>query len=92
MALESDLEKEVVNWVESQGGRALKLKIENERGFPDRTIIMPHGLIVFCELKRAGKRSKRYKQQEDMVKWLKRMGLPAAFCSTLEEVKGLCNG
>jgi len=90
MALESELEKAVCKWVESLGGRALKLKLENERGFPDRTIILPHGFIGFVELKRASGSTKKYEQQKRKVDWLKAMGLPAAFCSTLEEVKEFC--
>ena len=90
MAIESELEREVVKWVEDQGGRALKLKIENERGFPDRTIILPHGFIAFPELKRSRGSTKKYQQQIQMVEWLKSMGLPAAFCSTLDDVKELC--
>lgn len=90
MSLERNLESEVVDWVESQGGRALKLKIENERGFPDRTIILPHGFIGFAELKRARGSTKKYEQQKRMVAWLRSMGLPAEFCSTLKEVKDLC--
>jgi len=88
--LESELERDVVAWVESQGGRALKLKLDNERGFPDRVIILPDGFIAFAELKRSKGSTKKYKQQEKFVTWLKSMGFPSAFCSTLDEVKELC--
>lgn len=90
MPLESELEKEVVKWVEAQGGRALKLKIENERGFPDRTIILPCGFIAFVELKRPKGSTKKYEQQKRMVEWLKGQGFPAEFCETLDDVKRLC--
>lgn len=87
--LESELEREVVRWAESEGGRALKLKLDNERGFPDRTIILPGRAIAFPELKRAKGSTKRYEQQKRWVAWLQSMGLPSEFCSTLDEVKEL---
>ena len=86
--LESTLEDDVIKWAEAEGGRALKLKIENERGFPDRTIILPGARIVFPELKRPG-RNKRSKQQIEMVAWLQSMGLPSAFCETVDDVTEL---
>lgn len=83
--LESNLEDDVVKWAEAEGGRALKLKIENERGFPDRTIILPGGRIAIPELKRP-KRNKRSRQQIEMVAWLQVMGIPSAFCETIDDV------
>lgn len=91
MALESELEREVVAWAESEGGRALKLKMENERGWPDRVVMLPCGLIAFVELKRARGSTKKYEQQIRMINWLRSMGFPAAFCQTLDEVKELCD-
>lgn len=90
MPVESELEREVAEWAKTEGGRALKLKIENERGFPDRTIILPYGVIAFPELKRPRGSTKKYEQQKQMVAWLKSMGFPAEFCQTLDEVKSLC--
>lgn len=89
MAIEADLEREVIKWAKSQGGRALKLKIDNERGFPDRTIILPGGVVGFVELKRANGSIKKYAQQILQIEWLKCMGYRAAFCETLDEVKEL---
>lgn len=85
--LESDLERETVRWAEARGGKALKLKDE-ERGWPDRTVILPGGLIGFAELKRPD-RSKRYHMQTLRVAWLQSMGFPAAFCTNLDEVGAL---
>lgn len=90
MANESDLEREVAAWALTEGGRALKLKMENERGFPDRTIILPYGVIAFPELKRSRGSTKKYEQQKRMVEWLKSMGLPSEFCTSLDDVKRLC--
>lgn len=87
--LESNLEDEVVRWAKDEGGRALKLKIENERGMTDRTIILPERRIIFPELKRPKGSTKRYEQQKRMIEWLQSMGFPAGFCQTLDEVKRL---
>jgi hypothetical protein len=91
MELEADIEKQVVRWVEDElGGECLKLKDE-ERGFPDRTLLLPGGLIVFVELKRP-KKNKRYHMQELWIARLKELGFRAAFCYSLDEVKELANG
>jgi hypothetical protein len=87
--LESELERDVVDWAKDQGGRALKLELFSERGFPDRTIVLPGGRIAFPELKRRKGSTKRYEQQKRMVAWLTSMGLPSAFCSSLSEVEEL---
>jgi len=50
--LESSLEERCVQRVESFGGVALKLQIPGVRGFPDRTIMLPGGVIFFAEFKR----------------------------------------
>ena len=88
--LESDFEKEVVRWAIREGGLALKLKIENDRGWPDRTIILPGGFIGFAELKRPKGSTKKYEQQKRKIAWLKKMGFPAAFCDTIDEIEDLC--
>jgi hypothetical protein len=48
---ESDIEKAFVAYAESRGCRALKLRIDGENGFPDRSVITPNG-ILFIEFKR----------------------------------------
>jgi hypothetical protein len=85
--LESDLEREVVKWAEDLGGYALKLKDE-ERGWPDRTILLPDATIVFPELKRP-KRQKRYHMQKLWIDRLQRLGFAADFCESMEDVANL---
>lgn len=63
MKLEADLERSVVQYVESIGGRALKLAIAGVRGFPDRTLLLPGGRVIFVELKRP-KGAHTYFQQQ----------------------------
>lgn len=86
--IEADVEDEVVNWVVSEGGRAPKLVIYNEQGFPDRTLLLPGGKIVFPELKRP-KGGRRRSRQELWVKWLNELGFQADFCTSIERVKEL---
>jgi hypothetical protein len=86
--IEADLEREVVKWAIANGGRALKLKIDNERGFPDRTIFLPDGEILIPELKRPGK-SKKYEQQKRNIAWLQDLGFAAAFVDSLGELEEL---
>lgn len=51
--LESALEDRCAAKVEALGGVALKLVILGQRGFPDRTLLMPGGHVWFAEFKRA---------------------------------------
>jgi hypothetical protein len=64
--LESALELRCVAKVEAIGGKALKLKLEGGRGFPDRTVLLPENQgydsqgvncdrlrVFFAEFKRA---------------------------------------
>ena len=59
--LERELENRCVAKVEAIGGKALKLKLEGVRGFPDRMVLLPpkgkhisgDGRVFFVEFKRA---------------------------------------
>ncbi len=87
-SLESDLEANVVEWAESEGGYGVKLKLDTERGWPDRTIFLPDRRIIVPELKRPKKNRQSINQQ----KWVRRLaalGFPVGFCETLEQVKEL---
>lgn len=86
--LESDFEKKVVDWADSIGGVAVKLKEDNKRGFPDRTILLPDARIVFAELKRPSK-SKKYHQQKVWIERLQELGFAAGFFDNLEDIEGL---
>lgn len=86
--LESDLENDVVEWADSEGGYAVKLKLDNERGWADRTIWLPGRRVIIPELKRP----KRNRQSVNQKKWVRRLtalGFPTAFCENLEQVKEL---
>lgn len=86
--LESDLERQVVKWAESQGGYAFKLKEDAKRGWPDRSILLPDSRIAFVELKRP-RRNRRSDMQGRRVDLLQCLGFKAAFCESLTEVQEL---
>jgi len=87
--LESDIEAAVIEWVEDQGGYSLKLKIENERGWPDQTIWLPEGRVIVPELKRPKKNDGGSVNQKKWVRRLTALGFATGFCESLEEVKRL---
>lgn len=84
--LEEDLERAVVKWADNLGGVAVKLKEDNKRGFPDRTILLPEARIVFAELKRPT-RSKKYHQQKEWIKRLQSLGFAAGFFDSLDDIE-----
>ena len=54
--LERNIEKKCKKYIEKElGGRFKKLQGQGNAGDPDRLIVLPHGLTIFCELKKAGK-------------------------------------
>lgn len=52
---EFKIENDLVNLVESEGGRAIKFTSSNNRGVPDRMCLFPGGILLFVELKAPGK-------------------------------------
>lgn len=51
-ALEKDIERKLRQLVERHGGLCLKWVCPGWVGVPDRIILLPHGRIMFAELKR----------------------------------------
>lgn len=88
--IEKDIENEVEEWAISEGGKALKLVLFSERGWPDRTIFLPGGELLLPELK-LPKKNKKYEQQRRTVAWLQSLGFRSDFCQSLEDVKRLLN-
>ena len=60
-------ERALIRFVRKHGGLAVKLRSPG-RGFPDRTIILPGGKILFIELKRKDGKVSPHQQR-----WLKRL-------------------
>lgn len=82
--LESDIEKELVKWCLTQGYECLKLRIDGENGFPDRTVITPKG-IYFIELKRPG--GKLRARQRVWLARLEKLGHKAGCFDSFEAAK-----
>jgi len=53
---ESTIEKRLKKEVEKIGGKALKFVSPGVAGVPDRIVLLPHGKIIFVELKAPGKK------------------------------------
>jgi predicted xylose isomerase-like sugar epimerase len=53
--LENKIEKELIKQIAAQGGAALKLKLADGGGFPDRSIFLPGNYFAVAECKRLGK-------------------------------------
>lgn len=51
-ALEKEIERKLVEMIKRHGGRCEKLVNVGCKGFPDRTVLLPGGQIVFVETKR----------------------------------------
>jgi hypothetical protein len=86
--LEQNIENRIVKYVEGLGGFALKLVLASERGFPDRTLLLPGGLVIFVEVKRP-KDSKTYHQQLVWQSRLQKRGFTCEFVSSMKEVAAL---
>lgn len=56
---EKKVEKRLVDGVEALGGMAIKFPPIFFRGFPDRIVLMPKGVIVFVELKKPGETARK---------------------------------
>lgn len=85
--LESTIESEIVAYCLSQGGLPLKLALKGQRGFPDRTILLPGGRVVFIEIKRPGGKHKA--QQPIWLERLRSLGFVAETVYSVDDVKGL---
>lgn len=58
-AIESEkvLERKLGKWIKEAGGLCIKLSAMYFTGLPDRMILLPKGVIFFCEVKTTGKKA-----------------------------------
>lgn len=90
---ESDVESYLRKRVEQAGGQCIKFLPDYARGFPDRIVLLPGGVLVWVELKRlqGGKLSPAQKVQHMT---LRRLGQRVEVVWTKEQadalVKELC--
>jgi Holliday junction resolvase len=70
--LESAIERRFLKWIKAQGWKALKMQGVGNKGYPDRLILMPNGLVAFIEFKRLNETPRPL--QEARIKELKALG------------------
>lgn len=85
---EKQIEARIVKYVEAVGGYCLKLVLASLMGFPDRTILLPGGRILFVEVKRPDK-CKVYAAQLRWQERLRRLGFVCEFVTSEVEVAKL---
>lgn len=83
--LEAGLEQLALLWTVDHGGLCLKVKLENQRGFPDRMIILPGGFVCFVEFKRPDKKGKPSPHQTKWIKHFNKLGQKAFFCDDFDQ-------
>ena len=90
---ESGIEKRLIKEVKKIGGKALKFTSPGIAGVPDRIVLLPHGKIIFVELKAPGEKLKPL--QEFRAKELRILGFDVRCIDSvegimefIEEVKG----
>lgn len=86
--LEANIEARMCKYIEGLGGLALKLVLASERGFPDRTFLLPGGLVLFVEVKRP-KECKVYHQQIIWQERLRKRGFRSEFVTSMKEVAAI---
>lgn len=85
---ENEIERYLRRQVEARGGRCVKFNPENNRGWPDRIVLLPGGVLVWVELKRPRGgviAPAQYVAHED----LRRLGQQVCVVRTQDEVDRL---
>jgi hypothetical protein len=88
---ESAIETELIRRVCARGGIAEKVTVIGTRGFFDRLVVLPHGRILFVELKRprGGKLSAHQKRRHAVYRAL---GAEVAVVKNLAGIDALALG
>lgn len=82
---ESKIEKRLKKEIELIGGKALKFVSPGMSGVPDRIVLLPHGRIIFVELKAPGKKPRPI--QIKRIKELKDLGFDVRVIDSIDGVK-----
>ncbi|QAA31232.1 VRR-NUC domain-containing protein [Clostridium manihotivorum] len=82
---ESTIEKRLKKEIELIGGKALKFVSPGVSGVPDRIVLLPHGRIVFVELKAPGEKPRKI--QEYRARELRDLGFEVKVIDSIEKVK-----
>lgn len=86
---ESKIENRLKKEIELIGGKALKFVSPGISGVPDRIVLLPHGRIVFIELKAPGKKPRPI--QIKRIKELKDLGFDVRVIDSIDKVKEFIN-
>lgn len=84
---EKQVEAAFCRFANSLGCWPLKLKLNGLRGFPDRSILMPNGKIIFIEFKSPTGKGKVSPQQKAVLKKISDLKFPAYVIDDLEIAK-----
>jgi len=85
--LENKIENRLKNEVEKIGGKALKFVSPGVSGVPDRIVLLPHGKIIFVELKAPGKKPSPI--QEYRAKEYRALGFDVRCVDSIEKIEEL---
>ena len=89
MTLEADIEKEFVLYAAAKGCHAIKLRIDGQNGWPDRTVITPSG-VLFMEFKTSA--GKVRPMQSVWAKLLSSVGHQVHFPRSFQAAKEILDG
>ncbi|MCI6275994.1 MAG: VRR-NUC domain-containing protein [Clostridium sp.] len=82
---ESKIENRLKKEIELIGGKALKFVSPGMSGVPDRIVLLPHGRIVFIELKAPGKKPRPI--QIKRIKELRDLGFDVRVIDSINGIK-----
>ena len=84
--LERDIERALVGMVKRRGGLCLKWVCPGFAGVPDRIVLLPHGRVVFVEVKRP-RGGKVAPLQEWWAGKLKKLGFPHVYIYNRSDIE-----
>ena len=84
--VEKDVENEIIAWAEGLGGMAYKLVLRGRRGWPDLSLHLPGGVLIYVEVKRP-RGGKIYAQQSACLRELEDLGFCCVLSRSLDEVR-----
>jgi len=85
---EKIIEEELVRRVRAIGGIAEKTVVLGRRGFFDRVVVLPNGLVIFCEVKRP-KGGRLSPHQIQRILQYRRLGAVVAVISNSADIDRL---
>ena len=84
---EREVEAILRDEVRRHGGQAYKFTSPGTKGVPDRIVCLPHGVLIFVELKRHGEKPRP--DQEAQIRKLRAIGQGVMVVSGLQELREL---